>query len=232
MPPIGINGLPPQGLPTPQSVGSEAAGAAGQILDAANQQRPNVPASTEGLSPTSPAVPPAEEAIPTSLMGGSQPPVRVPVQNPSPMPAAPTPAEAADGSSFGAFAPKPSENPYAQTPPPTATPTEQADQRVSPPEPDWQAMATSTKAGAEQPSSTAKESPAQSTYGELGQDNLDKEAASPEALAIIEGLSQDPAAVLAAAQEISRDPNSDSRRRRLTPWRPFLAKIVDSIPKK
>lgn len=207
MPPIGINGLPPQGLPTPQSVGSEAAGVASSILDTANQPPANVPANSE-IGAAQSGVTPAEEAIPSRLMGGNQE-IKVPVVASTPT-AQPPQTEPAAPPDFGAFAPKPPENPNAQVPPAFASPTEQTDQLVTVPEPDWDTMAKSVKSGVLP--NTTPESPASPAYDALDHAKLDSEVANdPEMRDFYEFVAQDPEAMIAILQGAIKEGDTQKR---------------------
>ncbi len=221
MPPVGTAPDAPvsQGPPPPISVGSEASKVAGGLYAEANQKPldQNVPSAGEQLAPP-------EEAVPTNVMPAAAEAFKVPVAaapSPTPVEAAPDP--------MAAFAPKPPENPYAQAPSAIATPTEQADQRMTPPKPDWEAMAKSTKAGAS--TAPTQESATPGVYDALSTSNLDRESTTPEAQASIEALSalsKNPAATLAAATEMARSGDEDG----LRALAPALRQVTERIENK
>jgi hypothetical protein len=213
------------------SIGSDAAGVAERTLREANDLPSNVPGSSEnpsGLTQTSepgfkPPLP--EEAIPSDL-GHTQPLVRIPVQGPSAVPAVQPSQSESTPPDFGAFAPKPPENPYAQASSMIATPTERTDQQVTAPEPDWKAMSTSTKAGV-LPSAT-QESPAPPAFDALDQGNLDREVAdSPEMRAFYEYVAQDPEAMLAVLQGAMREDDTQKRSDKLRAIGPMVKGWID-----
>ncbi len=209
MPPVGApDTQAPQGPPPPISVGSKASELAGTDWHNANQ-RPldqNVPAAGDQLAPQAPP----EEALPTDVMPGA---ISVPV-----VPATPQAGDTA-------FAPKPIETP---DPPQAPSVTPEAAQTTStPPTPNWEAMANSSKAGVE-PATPGAESPAVTAYEELSPSKLDTEAAKgSEAQAFYEYMSNDPEAMLAVLQGALREDDAEKRSDKLRAIGPMIKNWID-----
>lgn len=229
MPPVG-NGQPvPQGPPpevdingnltqesttTSQSVGSKAANVADETWLDSNEVllKQNTPAPEEQLAP-------AEETVMSPSPGA----VRIPV--------APAATTEAASDPLSAFAPKPPAGPYSQAPSALATPTEQADQRVTLPEPDWKTMAKSTKAGVE-PTAPSAESPAAATYGELDQTKLDREAAGDPNMEKLYRFASENFKAAASLLEIANGiENPGERKRGLNATIPAVRKSLDTLEK-
>lgn len=206
MPPVGApDTQAPQGPPPPISVGSEASQHAAQLFDAANQ-RPldqNVPAAGDQLAPP-------EEALPTDVMPGA---VSVPV-----VPATPHTGDMP-------FAPKPIETPDSPVAPTVATGSTQT--ASTPPTPNWEAMANSSKAGVE-PTTPGTESPTTTAYEQLSPSKLDSEAATgSEAQAFYEYMSNDPEAMLAVLQGALREDDAEKRSDKLRAIGPMIKSWID-----
>lgn len=154
-----------------------------------------------------------EEELPTDVMPPAPGAIKVPVA-----PVAPTPVDAT-----AAFTPQPIG--AVETPPAPAV----APSPVPPtyPTPDWEAMAGSTKAGAE-PSSPGAESPSASAYEELSPNKLDAETATgTEAQAFYEYMSNDPEAMLAVLQGALREDDAEKRSDKLRAIGPMIKNWID-----
>lgn len=216
MPPVGAapdTQPTPQGPPPPISVGSEASLHAAQLYDAANQKplEQHVPAAGDNLAAIK------EEELPVDVMPPDPEAIKVPVA-----PVAPTPVDAST-----AFPPQAAEAPPpmpAATPPRSMTPPTY-------PTPDWEAMAGSTKAGAE-PSTPGTESPAAAAFSELDQSNLDRDAAvSPEMKAFYDYVAQDPQASLKMLELANDEPDPAKRHKKLGAVIPVVRKVLDDLEK-
>lgn len=213
MPPVGAapdTQPAPQGPPPPISVGSKASEIAAAAWHGSNEKPAHVPGATDQLAP-------AEEQLPADVMPPAPGEVRVPVA-----PVAATPVDATT-----AFVPQAAETPppmQAATPPSSMAPPAY-------PTPDWEAMAGSTKAGAE-PSTPGTESPATAAFGELDQSNLDRDAAvSPEMKAFYDYVAQDPQASLKMLELANDEPDPAKRQKKLGAVIPVVRQVLDDLEK-
>lgn len=210
MPPVGSpDTQAPQGPAMPISAGETAAkNEAFGHYDAANQQQfeSNVP-------PKDAQTMPAEEAIPADVMPPTPGAIKVPVAAPT----APAPIDAT-----AAFAPKPLEAP----PSPATAPTP-----PTYPTPDWEAMASSTKAGAE-PAAPTAESPTAAAYGELDQNNLEKEASGDPHMEALKWFASGDFKQAAAILEIAaNEKDPELRKQKIAAAAPVMRQALDDLEK-